>query len=340
MPLPLHLPLLFSQFSFAGLTLRNRVVMPPMATALEDPGGSQKDNGLPSESTIAYYRERAANGVGMVIVEHTYIARRGKAHKGQLGLDNDDAIPAFRELALALRTHGAVAALQINHVGAVATPDVTGGEPLGPSDIPAPGSERKPQGMNREEIQEVEEHFAAAARRVQLAGFDAVEVHSAHGYLGTQFLSPFTNNRTDEYGGSLENRARFLLETVAKVQQRVGTSFPVFVRLGSTDGGLPGGFTPQDAARVARMLQDTGVALIDVSGGFGGSRPVGAPPGYFVANASIIKKNVSIPVMVTGGIADPALAEKVLQEGHADLIGVGRALLRDPKWVIEARDAV
>ena len=332
--------LLFSPFRFSGLALRNRIVMPPMATAIEGPGGSQRDNGLPGEPTLAYYRERAVNGVGMVIVEHTYVARRGKAHKGQLGLDNDDAIPAFKELALTLRTNGAVAAIQLNHAGAAAAPEVTGGEPIGPSDTPNPRSQRKPRGMSIEEIHEVQGAFAAAARRAQLAGFDAVEVHSAHGYLGTQFLSPLTNTRTDEYGGGLENRARFILETIAKVKGEVGADFPVFVRLGSTDGDIPGGFTPEDAAKVARMLQDAGVALIDVSGAFMGSRPAGVAPGYFVPAASVIKKNVSIPVMVTGGIIEGAFAEKVLQEGHADLIGVGRGLLRDSKWVRKAKETV
>lgn len=332
--------LLFSPFSFAGLDLRNRIVMPPMATAIEGPGGSQHDNGLPGESTVDYYRERAANGVGMVIVEHTYITKRGKAHKGQLGLDNDKAIPAFKQLALTLRTNGAVAAIQLNHSGATANPEVTGGEPLGPSDTPNPRSERKPRGMTVDEIHEVQDLFAAAARRVQLAGFDAVEIHSAHGYLGTQFLSPLTNTRTDEYGGSLENRARFILETVKTVKEKVGPEFPVFVRLGSTDGGVPGGFEARDAAKVAKMLQDAGVALIDVSGGFGGSRPAGAPPGYFVSNASVIKKSVTIPVLVTGGITEGQFAEKVLQEGQVDLIGVGRGLLRDPKWVAKARESV
>ncbi|MGE5579097.1 MAG: NADH:flavin oxidoreductase [Bacillota bacterium] len=332
--------MLFSPFSFAGLDLRNRIVMPPMATAIEGPGGSSRDDGLPSESTLKYYRERAEGGVGMVIVEHTYITKRGKAHKGQLGLDNDEAIPAFKQLALALRTHGAVAAVQLNHCGATGNPEVTGGEPLGPSDTPHPRSQHKPRGMTLDEIHEVQDLWAAAARRVQLAGFDAVEIHSAHGYLGTQFLSPITNTRTDQYGGSLENRARFMVETVHKVKQKVGAAFPVFVRLGTTDGDLPGGFEAADAAQVARMLQDAGAALIDVSGGLGGSRPAGAPPGYFVANAAVVKKAVSVPVLVTGGITEGAFAEKVLQDGHADLIGVGRGILRDPKWVEKARASV
>ncbi|MGI6666076.1 MAG: tRNA-dihydrouridine synthase [Bacillota bacterium] len=328
--------LLFSPFKIGNLTLRNRIVMPPMATAIEGPGGSCEDTGLPSEATVAYYAERAQKQVGMVIVEHTYITKRGKAHKGQLGLDNDSAIPAFERLAQALKTNGAVAAIQLNHVGASGNPDVTGHGPVGPSDQPNPRSQRKPRGMTKEEILEVQNLFASAAKRAELAGFDAVEIHSAHGYLGSQFLSALTNTRTDEYGGSLENRARFLLETVAKVKSVVGRHFPVFVRLGSIDG-IDGGVTPEDAAIVAKMLEDAGVALIDVSGGFMGSRPPGAAPGYFVPAAATIKKAVAVPVLVTGGIIEGAFAEKVLKDGHADLIGVGRALLRDPDWVLKAR---
>lgn len=338
--------LLFSPFSLAGLTLRNRVVMPPMATALEGPGGSREDNGLPSQATIEYYRQRAKNGVGMIIVEHTYIAKDGKAHKGQLGIDNDDAIPYFAELAAALRENGAVAAVQLNHAGAAANPQITGCQPLGPCDRPNPRSSYKPRAMTIEDIHRVQDLFAQAALRVKKAGFDAVELHSAHGYLGTQFLSPLTNAREDEYGGSLENRARFIVETVEKVKEKVGPDFPVFVRLGTTDedfcpGASPGsGFRPEDAVEVAKMLQDAGVALIDVSGGFSGSRPVGAPPGYFVGNASLIKRKVNIPVLVTGGITDAHFAEKILEEGHADLIGVGRAILRDPSWVLKARNSL
>lgn len=331
--------LLFSPIKIGGLTLRNRVVLPPMATAFEVPGGSREDTGLPSETTVAYYAERAQKQVGMVIVEHTYVTKQGKAHRGQLGLDNDTAIPAFERLAQALRTNGAVAAIQLNHVGASGNPDITGYEPVGPSDKPTPRSQRKPRGMTKDEILEVQDLFASAARRAQLAGFDAVEIHSAHGFLGSQFLSPLTNTRTDEYGGSLENRAGFLLETVAKVKAEVGSDFPVFVRLGSIDG-IEGGFTPEDAAVVAKMLEDAGVALIDVSGGFMGSRPAGAAPGYFVPAAATIKKAVRVPVMVTGGITEGTFAEKELKDGHADLIGVGRALLKDPDWVMKARAAL
>jgi 2,4-dienoyl-CoA reductase-like NADH-dependent reductase (Old Yellow Enzyme family) len=193
--------------------------------------------------------------------------------------------------------------------------------------------------MSRDEIEEVEEQFVTASRRAQVAGFDAVEIHAAHGYLHTQFLSPITNRRSDEYGGSLPNRARFLLETVARIRASVGTGFPIFVRLGSTDGDLPGGFTPDDAACVAHMLEEAGVALIDISGGFASSiRPAGSPPGYFVENAARVRRSVAVPVMVAGGITEAGFAEKILQEGHADLAGVGRAIFRDPQWVAKARE--
>lgn len=329
--------LLFSPLKFSGLSLRNRIVMPPMATALEGPGGAKADDGLPSEATVAYYQERASHGVGAIIVEHTYVSKAGKAHKGQLGLDSDEAIPAFRKLAYAIRSRGAVAAIQLNHAGAACNPDVTGSEVVGAGDLPNPKSSRKPRKMTVDEILEVEKFFASAARRAQLAGFDAVEIHSAHGYLGSQFLSPLTNDRDDQYGGSLENRARFLLETVSKVKDAVGEDFPVFVRLGVTDGDIKGGFQPTEAAEVAVMLERAKVSLIDVSGGFAGSRPAGAPQGYFVPGAFEVKKKVRVPVMVTGGIVDASFAEKVLQDRKADLIGVGRALLRDPLWVEKAR---
>jgi len=330
---------LFSPLSFSGLTVRNRIVMPPMATALEGPGGAVADDGRPGEPTVAYYAERSRNGVGLLIVEHTYVDKRGKAHRGQFGLDSDEAVPAFRRLAEAIKSGGAVAAIQLNHAGAAANPEVTGGQPLGPSAVPVPRSERVPRALSVDEIREIQAAFAAAARRAKQAGFDAVEIHSAHGYLGSQFLSPLTNRRADEYGDSLENRARFIVETLERVRAEVGDDFPLFVRLGCVDN-LEGGFDPDQAAAVARLLAAAGAAMIDVSGGFGGSRPAGAAPGYFVPAARTVKRAVGIPVMVTGGITEASFAEKILQDGDADLIGIGRALLRDARWVIAARESL
>lgn len=333
--------MLFTRLDFSGLSPRNRVVMPPMASVFpEVPDGEGAiADGAPSPATIAYYRDRAGRGPGIIIVEHTYVTRSGKAHKGQLGLDDDSSISAFGELATGIRSQGAVAVLQISHVGAGGNPEVTGGPPLGPSEIPPPRAKFTPTPMSEDQIHETQRHFALAARRAQLAGFDGVEIHSAHGYLSSQFLSPLTNNRKDKYGGSVENRARFLLETVAAVKAEVGSEFVVFVRLGSTDG-IEGGLTYEHAAETARMLEDAGVALIDISGNYASSRPPGAEPGYFVPAAAEIKKVVKVPVIVTGGIVEGSFAESVLQEGKADLIGVGRAMLRDKDWVSHAKQSL
>ncbi len=331
---------LMTPVHFAGLDAKNRIVMPPMATAIEGPGGSLKDDGFPSEPTIAHYRQRAQDGVGMIIVEHTYVSQCGKAHKGQLGLDNDSAIPRFEVLCSAIRDTGTVAVIQLNHAGAAGNPEVTGSSLLGPSDKPNPNKTLKPNAMTEQDIENTQKAFAKASKRAKSAGFQAVEIHCAHGYLGNQFLSPLTNLRTDSYGGALENRARFVVEIVEEIHKAVGRDFPVFVRLG-TDDGIQGGIVPEVAAKIAEMLESSGVAMIDVSGGFKGSRgPEATGQGYFVPAAKVIKEAVNIPVMVTGGITDALFAEKVLAQGDADLVGIGRALLRDPDWVNKALQAL
>ncbi len=327
---------LFSPISFSGLTLRNRIVMPPMATASQPPGGAVKDDGVPGKPTIKHYKERAAKGLGMIIVEHTYVSKKGKAHRNQLGIDKDKTIPAFAELVHAIKVGGAVASIQLSHAGAVADPEVICSEPLGPSDVAVPNRDRKPKTMTFEDISQVIGEFALAAKRAKLAGFDAVEIHAAHAYLLTQFLSPLTNKRTDKYGGNHENRARLLLEVVDAVQHQVGLDFPIFVRLGCSDG-IDGGIKPEDAAKTAHMLEKAGVALIDVSGAFIGAEPNNPMPGYFVSKGFAIKKRINIPLMVTGGITEPSLAQSILVEGKADLVGIGRALLNDLDWALKAR---
>lgn len=326
---------LFSPISFAGLTSRNRIVMPPMATAYTSTGGSPRDDGLPGDNTIAHYETRARNGVGILIVEHIYISRRAFAHEGQLGLIDDSAIPEFRRLADAIRRGGAAPVAQINHVGGFGLVELTGEEPRGPSDIPTFECDKRPVPLTKEEILQIQQDFAATARRLQQAGFDAVEIHAAHGYLCSMFLSPATNRRQDEYGGSLENRARFVVETVAKIREATSGVFPVFVRMGCTDG-VEGGLEYGEAAETGRLLEKAGAAMLDVSGGLCGSRPRWEKPGWLVPGAAAVKAKVSIPVMSTGGITQASHAEQVLAEGKADLIGIGRALLRDPEWVTKA----
>jgi 2,4-dienoyl-CoA reductase-like NADH-dependent reductase (Old Yellow Enzyme family) len=192
-----------------------------------------------------------------------------------------------------------------------------------------------PEEATPDQLKEVVEAFGEAAGRARLAGFDAVEIHAAHGFLLSQFLSPLTNRRTDGYGGPVEHRARLHREVLAAVRERVGAGFPVFVRLGAHDE-TPGGLEVGEACYVAGCLAENSANLVDVSGGLQGSRGVGKAPGYFVEYAAAIKATVGVPVLVTGGISDPAMADEIVREDRADLVGVGRAMLNDASWAAQA----
>ncbi len=332
------MPTLLSPLSFAGLTLRNRIVMPPMFSGFATPRGEVTDR------IVEYHRLRAEAGTAMIIVEHTYVHPWGRISETQMGVHDDAMIPGLARLAEAIRREGAVACLQLAHAGASTTAAVIGRAPVAPSSLRHPfDKDADPaQAMTIEEITQVIAAFGDAAVRAQRAGFDAVEIHSAHGYLLSQFLSPMTNHRDDEYGGSDENRRRLHLEVFAEVRARVGTRFPVFVRLGVHDEAI-GGLQLNEAVRAGRALSERGIDLIDVSGGLQGSRPpvvVQRGPGWFVPYAEAMKAAVSVPVLVTGGFTDAAHADRVVREGRADLIGVGRAMLNDPAWTRAAIGAL
>lgn len=323
------MPDLLTPLEFKGLVLRNRIVMPPMASDVATPAGE------PTRRHYDHYLPRARGGVGLVIVEHSYVEVCGRLTRTQLGIHHDGMIEPFRRLAEAIRETGARVALQVTHAGGATTEEVCGTRPVGPSEVPHPRTGKAPRPLSEDELPALAEAFAAAARRVQRAGFDAVEIHGAHGFLLNQFLSPLTNQRRDRYGGSPENRAHFPLEVVKAVRQAVGPDYPVMYRLGAADN-VPGGLTLEEAQVVAPRLVEAGVDLLDISGGLGGSRPAGAPPGYFVPLAVGVKAVVKVPVVVTGGITDPHFADEIVREGRADLVGIGRALLADPDWARKA----
>jgi 2,4-dienoyl-CoA reductase-like NADH-dependent reductase (Old Yellow Enzyme family) len=328
-------PGLLSPLSFAGLTLRNRIVMPPMFSGFATPQGEVTGR------IVDYHRARAAAGTALIIVEHTYVHPWGRISDTQMGVHDDAMIPGLARLADALRREGAVSCLQLAHAGASTTAAVIGRPPVGPSSLRHP-FERDvdpAEAATLAEIEQIVKAFGDGAARAREAGFDAVQIHSAHGYLLSQFLSPLTNHREDEYGGSDQNRRRLHLEVLAGVRARVGGRFPVFVRLGVHDEAL-GGLQINEAVQAAMHLADRGVDLIDVSGGLQGSRPaivVIRGPGWFVPYAEAVKAAVRVPVLVTGGFTDPVHADRVVREGRADLIGVGRAMLNDSGW---ARSAI
>lgn len=326
------MPRLFDSLRVGRLELRNRIVMPPMATGLAGRRGEV------TPGLIDHYVERA-EGPGLVIVEHSYVDVGGRLGPRQLGVYDDRLVPGLARLADAVHGRGTPIALQINHAGRKTTSQACGRQPVAPSPIPSPEGEA-PRELGSGEVRELVERFCDAARRVVEAGFDAVEVHGAHGFLLNQFVSPLSNRRSDEYGGSPEKRMRFPLQVIARIRERIGGDFPLLYRLGADDM-TPGGLTIEDSKAFARRLVEAGVNLIDVSGGLCGSRPPGlSGPGYFVPQAEAIKRAVGVPVVGVGGITSPEFADEVIREGLVDLVAVGRALLEDPRWAVKALQAL
>ena len=308
-----------------NLQLRGRIVMPPMAT-------EQADGGLVTPGMGTYYAARAKNPeIGLIITEHSYIEMRGKASRGQVSIAENEAIEGLSTITKAIHAaaEGVKVFAQINHAGGYTSRDITGTEPVSAS---AGILKQEPaRALTKDEILQIEELFAQAARRAQLAGYDGVEIHSAHSYLLNQFYSPLTNHRTDEYGSqTMENRLRMHLETIQKVREKVGENFPIAVRLGGCDY-TPGGSTIEDSVEASLMLQKAGVDLLDLSGGMCRYILEGvSEPGWFGQMTRQIKQQVSVPVLLTGGIKTRAEAETLLEQGAADLIGIGRALLKEP----------
>jgi 2,4-dienoyl-CoA reductase-like NADH-dependent reductase (Old Yellow Enzyme family)/thioredoxin reductase len=313
------------------ITLKNRFVMPPMVT------NYAADDGAVTERFKAYHQTRAKGGVGLIITEAAYIHPNAKGFKNQVGIHKDELVAGLKELTEAVHKYGAKIAVQLYHAGRQTTSKVTGMSVVAPSPIPCPVKQEMPKELSLEEIKDLVEAFGAAARRAREAGFDAVEIHGAHGYLLNQFLSPYSNKRTDEYGGTLENRMRFPLEVIKRVKEEVGQSLPIIYRLSSAEF-VAGGLTIEDTRAFAQTLVEAGVDAIHVSGGVYESsamiiQPAAVPQGCYVENAAAIKEaiNGAVPVIVVGRIKDPVAAEQIIREGKADLVAMGRALLSDPE---------
>lgn len=318
---------LLKPLNVRSMNLANRLVMPPMATAKAEADGNV------SQALLDYYAEKSLGGyISLIIIEHSYITPEGKASANQLSVSGDAMVPGLRKLAEVIHRNGSKAAMQINHAGSAAQKEVTGTTPLAPSATPNPRRGDLPREMSLKDINDMVHAFKDAANRVKAAGFDAMELHSAHGYLLNQFLSPLTNKRTDEYGGDIANRIRIHLQVIGAVRSTVGPDFPIQVRLGASDY-TEGGTTIEDSMIAARAFEKAGADMIHVSGGFVGYTPPNITgQGYFAPLSEAIKSAVSVPVILTGGITEMEAAEKLLAEKKADLIGVGRAILQDSKW--------
>ena len=314
---------LLDSLKVKGLTLRNRIVMPPMQT------GRATVRGSVTNRLIGFYLRRS-EFLGLLIVEHAYISSSGKLSPKQLGIFDDELIAGLQKLVSTIHAFGTPIVLQITHAGGVANKNIIGGDPAGPS---ATGKTRE---LGKNEIEIIAEEFAQAAERAFKAGFDGVELHGAHGFLLNQFFSPLLNKRGDEYGGSLENRMRFPLMVTQKVRDNFKGRLLLY-RLGADDLA-PNGTRIEDSAAFAVKLEKAGVDIVDVSGGMCGSEPkqLRNVKGYFVPQAYEIKKAVKIPVIGVGGIGEPEYADSLVREEKVDLVAVGRALWKDPQWVKKA----
>lgn len=324
------MPGLFDAIDIKGLKLNNRLVMAPMATNMATAEGEVTDR------HIRHYTTRARGGIGLIIFEHTYVLRNGRLSPSQLGLYDDILIPGLRRLAEAIQSQGAKVAIQLTHAGAKTTSSITGQQSVGPSNIAPPGSSEIPRPLAQAEIQSIVTAFGEAALRTMKAGFNAVELHGAHGFLLGQFLSPYTNRRHDVYGGDLVGRLKFAIEVIKEVKARLAGNIPVFYRFGADDL-LEGGLTSEEGELAVLHLEQAGVDVLDISGGlgYGGSNHF-SEQGYFVPLAQGIKEVVRIPVIGVGNITDAEYADRIVREGKVDLVALGRKLLSNPEFPREA----
>ncbi len=324
-------PHIFEPLTVKNMTIKNRIVMMPMGTNY----GEQ--NGEMSFLHLNYYEERAKGGVGLIIVENASVdSPQGSNGTTQLRIDQDNYIPRLFKLCENVHRHGACIAVQINHAGASAISSRINMQPVSASNIPSKEGGEIPRPLTKEEILHIVKKYGEAARRAQIAGFDAVEIHAGHSYLISQFLSPLTNDRTDEFGGSMENRTRFCRMIIDEVRKQTGPNYPILLRL-SADELMAGGNTLEDCLKYLDYLNDQ-VDIFDVSCGLNGSIQYQIDANYFEDGwrsymAKAVKEKFEKPCISMGNYRDPAVVEKVLASGDADLIGMGRGLIADQQWV-------
>ncbi len=332
--------LLLKPLKLGSLTLPNRVVM----TTVKLGYGNKRGEVTPSH--IAFYKRRATGHVGLITTESIYIQPNGRELPTQIGIHDDELIPGLKQLTGTVHDNDSLIMAHINHAGRVANPKLVPGDSLvSASAVPCPANKVTPRPLGKEEIAGMVSAFSVATARVREAGFDAIEIPFSHGYLIHQFLSPYTNHREDEYGGSFENRLRFGREILKAVRDKVGEDFPIIVRLNAKDY-VEGGLEIEDAIEIARALEKMDVQALSITSGTMCESvpfclyPTGTPKANLLPMAAHIRNVVELPVIVAGRIRTPELAREALVDGQTDLIGLGRPLLADPDWVrkVEVRD--
>ena len=334
--------ILLTPARIGAVEVKNRIVMPPMTTRTAD------DEGFVTEDCIAYYLARVHGGTGLITVEMASPEKAGRHRRREIGIYDDRFIPGLRRLTDAIHRGGAMASIQLGHAGGHTRFDICGETPIAPSAIPHPVYESTfativPQEMSQARIDETIAAHAAAAQRARTAGFDCIEIHAAHGYLISQFHAPFENRRTDDYGGNLENRARFGLQVLRAVKSAV-PEMPVVYRL-SVEDFFPGGLRFAEGRQIAIWAAAAGADALHVTAGHYRSRPsaqvvlppMNFPDATFLDYAADVKKRIGVPVIAVGRLGDPAVAERAVSQGKADFIALGRTLIAEPHWVEKVR---
>lgn len=321
---------LFSSFKIKDLELKNRIVMAPMCM-------DSAVDGYVNQWHHIHYSTRAIGGVGLIILEATGIEPGGRITDKDLGIWDDSQIEGLKEIVDSCHQYGSKIGIQINHGGRKS--EVLTSPIIAPSAIAFNETYRVPTEMTKEDIKTTVTKFKEAAERSLKAGFDLIELHGAHGYLISQFLSPITNKREDEYGGSLENRVRFLKEVIEEVKTVWPESKPLLLRVSAEDY-VEGGNTGEIMAKLINLVKDYGIDMVDVSTGGVAPAKISTYPGYQIKQSEIIKETCSIPTIVGGLITSPDMAEEVLCNNRADLVFLGRELLRNPYWTLQAAKAL
>lgn len=333
---------LFSPLKIKGIELKNRIVVSPMCEY-------SSHDGFANDWHLVHLGSRAVGGAALVITEATAVSAEGRISPGDLGIWKDEHIEKLKQITAFIHEHGSIAGIQLAHAGRKASHEVPwksgkqipsvnedGWKALAPSAIPFTITEEAPEELDKQGIEKIKADFKAAASRALKAGFKVIELHAAHGYLINEFLSPLSNRRTDEYGGSFENRIRLLLGVISAVKQVWPNEYPLFVRISATEW-TEGGWTADDSVALAKVLKDEGIDLVDCSsGGNVAGAKIPLKPGYQVEFAEKVRKESGMLTGAVGLITEPAQADQIIKTGQADIVLLAREMLRDPHFALRA----
>ncbi len=328
------MPKLFDAIMINHMKVPNRFVRSATNDRLADASGRVTD------ALIGVYEALAAGGIGLIISGHAYVATQGKGNPTMLGVHHDDLIPGLKKLTETIHRYGSKIALQLNHAGRQTASATIHAIPAAPSPVFNPDTGETPRAFTEQEIEALITAYGAAAARAVHAGFDAVQIHSAHGYLCSQFISPYTNRRQDRWGGSPENRMRFLLEVYRSVRKAVGKAYPVLIKLNSEDY-IDGGLTVGEAVKIAEVLSREGIDAVEISAGMVQTRNRWIRPdileeadeAYFLKNSRQFKAAISVPLILVGGLRTPRLMQRLVTDGDADMVALCRPFIREPDLV-------